>query len=160
MELKIIIILLAAAMVLAFLEIITPIFGLLALGAMICATAAVVIGFMYAAWLGWILLVVVLILTPVYLTLLVKLLPKTPLGKHLFLGKKPQNLPGEGTPEAAQFDQYVGREAIADSNLRPAGLVKIDGKRIPANAQQGIIKKGATVKIIRADSMNVVVEEV
>jgi len=143
--------LVVAAMVLAFLEILTPSFGLLAVGA-IC------MGFSYASWLGYTMVVSAVVLGPVYVTFLVRLLPKTPLGKRMFLSRAP-DATGHGTPQAGTYDEVIGRTGTAVTLLRPGGMVQIADKRLPAHAETGVIEKDTPIVVVGADSMNVIVRK-
>jgi len=154
----IIIALLVAGLVLLLLEILTPTFGILiALGA-ISLAAAVWLCFRISSALGLVMIVALVITVPVYLVALVKWLPMSPLGKKLFLRKAPK--PAVATPEAAEHEALVGRTGLAESLLRPTGAIRIEGHRVIATAETGIIQKGTKVKVIRAEGMNVVVRQV
>jgi membrane-bound serine protease (ClpP class) len=156
--LMIILLLLVAAMVLAFLEILTPSFGLLAVGAVGTLIGAIFMGFSYASWMGYLTLAASAVLGPVYVTFLVRLLPKTPLGKRMFLSKA-QDATGQGTPEADTYDKMIGKKGTAATLLRPGGMVQVDNKRLPAHAETGIIEKDTPVVVVGADSMNIIVRK-
>jgi len=150
--------LIIAAMVLAFLEILTPSFGLLAISAIGSLAAAIWVAFSHAPWLGWTVLVSSTVLAPAYMTLLVRFLPHTPIGKRMFLAKAPDGT-GQGTPDAEMFDKMIGRTGVAATLLRPGGMVLIGGDRLPARAETGMIEKDTPVKVVGADSMNVIVRK-
>ena len=46
--------------------------------------------------------------------------------------------------------QFIGSEGIADSQLRPGGFVKIDGRRMDAIAEGELIHPGARVRVVDA----------
>ena len=96
---------------------------------------------------------------PVFLYWAVKVIPNTRFGQRLALRRKPAD-PGEGTPEADDLARLVGVETTADTVLRPSGTVRVDGRRIVAQAESDFIEKGAKVKIIRAAGTHVIVREV
>ena len=150
--------LVVGAMVLAFLEILTPSFGLLAVGAIGTLIGAVYVGFSYASWLGYLMLVSAVVLGPAYVAFLVRMLPKTPLGKRLFLAKAP-DATGDGTPQAGTYNQMIGKTGTAATLLRPGGMVEVDAKRLPAQAETGMIEKGTPIVVVAADSMNVIVRK-
>ena len=154
--LMIVFLLLVAAMVLAFLEILTPSFGLLAVGAIGRLIGAIFMGFSYASWMGYLTLVAAVVLGPVYVTFLVRLLPKTPLGKRMFLSKAP-DATGQGTPESDTYDEMVGKKGTAVTLLRPGGMVQIETKRLPAHAETGMIEKDTPIVVVGAESMYVIV---
>jgi membrane-bound serine protease (ClpP class) len=156
--LMIILLLLIGAMVLAFLEILTPSFGLLAIGAVGTLIGAIFMGFSYATWTGYLTLAAAAVLGPVYVTFLVRLLPKTPLGKRMFLSKAP-DATGQGTPESDTYDQMVGKTGTAVTLLRPGGMVQVDNKRLPAHAETGMIEIDTPIIVVGADSMNIIVRK-
>ena len=156
--LMLVLLLLVAAMVLAFLEILTPSFGLLAVGAIGALIGAIFMGFSYASWLGYTMVVSSVVLGPVYVAFLVRMLPKTPLGKRLFLAKAP-DATGDGTPQAGTYDEMIGKTGTAVTLLRPGGMVQVDAKRLTAHAETGMIEKNTPIVVVGADSMNVIVRK-
>jgi len=156
--LPMVLLLLGAAMVLAFAEILTPSFGLLSLAAIAAIFGAIYMAFEYAAWLGFVLIPAVIVGAVCYLSFVVRILPKTPLGKRMFLSKAP-DATGQGTPDADTYDEMIGKTGTAVTLLRPGGMVRIDNKRIPAHAETGIIEKGTAIIVVGADSMNLIVRK-
>lgn len=155
-----IIILYLAAMVLILAEICTPTFGMLGVLAMGAIGWAVWLGYNEIDRLvGLGMLIASLIALPIYIITAVKILPKTRFGGRLFLRRKKAE-PGEGTPEADELTRLVGRTAAADTVLRPSGTIRIDDKRIVAQAESGIIQQGSQVKILRAAGNRVIVRQV
>ena len=150
--------LLGAAMVLAFMEIMLPSFGLLTAASVAALMGAVYMAFGYATWLGYVLLPVVIVGGICYLSFVVHILPKTPLGKRMFLSKV-SDATGQGTPEANAYDEMIGKTGTAVSLLRPGGMVRIGAKRLPAHAEIGMIEKDTPIVVVGADSMNVIVRK-
>ena len=148
--------LIVAAMVFFLLEILTPMFGLLA-GLGIAALAGA-IGAAYSVHyvFGLVMLVLTIVWVPAYLIFLVRVLPKTPLGKRMFL-QRARKATGEAAPESEKYESLIGAEGVAATLLRPSGAVKIDGQRIIAIAEQGVIHKGTPVRVIGASGTNVIV---
>ncbi|NIA22439.1 MAG: hypothetical protein GWP05_10850 [Anaerolineaceae bacterium] len=159
--LLIIALLIFAGLVLLALEMMTPMFGLfmaMGVGAFI---AAVTLTFIKVSpVLGVILIIAIVILVPLYMYLVARKLPNAPLSKKLFLSRRPEAQPGEGTPEAAEHAELVGKTGLAETTLRPSGAVRIEGRRVIASAESGLIEQGTTVKVIDASGMNVVVRAV
>jgi len=140
-------------------EICTPMFGLLALLAVVCAGGGVYLCYTIDGVVGIVATVVALVGLPAYAVAAVRILPRTALGRALFL-KRDAARRGEGTPEADELSRFVGKTTTAESVLRPSGTVRIDGKRIVAQAESGMIEKGQKVKVVRATGTNVVVRRV
>jgi len=153
-----ILLLLVAAMALGLLEILTPSFGLLAVGAVGALVAAVYMAFAYATWLGYLLLAATVVLGPMYVAFIVRLLPKTPLGKRLFLSRAP-DATGQAAPEGDTYHEMIGRTGTAATLLRPGGMVRIGAMRIPARAETSVIEKDTSIVVVGADSMNVIVRK-
>lgn len=148
-----------AGLLFLLLEILTPMFGVLVVLSVAAFGAAVWLCFTVSQMLGIGVLLALVFVIPAYLVLLVKLVPKSPLGKRLFLGRAPER-PGTAAPEATVHSSMVGKEGVAETPLRPAGAVRIDGRRTIATAESGMIEKGATVRVVRAAGTNVVVRKV
>ncbi len=154
----IIIALVVAGLVLFFLEICTPSFGILTAMALMSFIGAVWLTFGISGLAGMILLAGLLVVIPAYLVILVKLLPKSPIGKRMFLGNARQ-AGGEATPLADQYNSLIGKIAITETPLRPAGAIRIDGKRVDALAETGLIQAGLTVRIVKSTGMGVIVHQ-
>lgn len=148
--------LLIAALLLIAAEVCTPTFGVLAVAAAGCLAAMVYLCFTVSQTLGVVMIVVLLFAMPAYLWLVIRYLPDTALGRILQL-RAERRPAGEGTPEAAQQASVVGRTATAETTLRPSGTIRVDGRRYVATAESGFIEKGATVEVVKAIGMNVVV---
>ena len=158
-DLLIIAVLLLAALVLMLLEVLTPSFGILAVGAIGAMVTAVVMAFQINVLFGFVMVVAVLVGAPAYLVWLVKVLPNTSLGRRLFLRKAP-GATGAGTPEAETLKGLVGRTGRAETALRPSGAVRIGGRRFDGVAESGMIDKDETIKVIRAAGTDVIVRRV
>jgi membrane-bound serine protease (ClpP class) len=154
-----IVLLLLAGLVLVFFELLTPSFGLLAGLALAAFVGAVWLTFTLSALAGVVMIVTLLFGIPAYIVGLVRLLPQTAWGRKLFLSRVP-DLTAAGTPAAGEHVGMVGRTAVTETMLRPAGAIRLDGRRVIAMSESGIIEKGARVKVIAADGTNVIVRRV
>ncbi|MDY6913894.1 MAG: NfeD family protein [Planctomycetota bacterium] len=155
-----IIVLVLAALLLIAAEICTPMFGLLATAAIGCAAwAAYLIWTTFGGLVGIIAVVAMVVGLPIYAVWAVRKIPQTALGQLLTL-KRGQAAPGEGTPEANKLLAMVGTKTTAETTLRPSGTIRIDGRRVVAQAETGMIEKGDQVEVIRATGMGVVVRKV
>ena len=152
-------VLVLAGMLLIVAEICTPMFGLLGLVALGCVGWSVYLCYTINGVFGLVMTIAVVVGLPIYIVTAVKVLPKSPLGRRLHLGRN-QAQPGEGTPEASELAELVGRRCNTETTLRPSGMVRIDNKRIVAQAESGMIEKGVEVEVIRATGMGVVVRKV
>lgn len=75
------------------------------------------------------------------------LLPKTRFGKKMFLTSA---VTGTSQPPPAPAS-IVGRVAEALTTLSPSGYVRVDGKQYEAQSQDGLVPKGAVVKVVGID---------
>ena len=154
-----IILLVLAAMAFILAEILTPFFGLMATLALLAGAAAVYLCFGVSSAAGLAGLVLLAIGLPVYAVVLVKLLPRTPLGRRVLLTPESRP-PGEATPTAGRLAALVGKQGVAETVLRPAGMIRIDGRRIEAQAESQHIQAGARIRVVRAEGNFVVVRTV
>ncbi|KXU36631.1 hypothetical protein AXK11_03570 [Cephaloticoccus primus] len=81
-----------------------------------------------------------------------KLLPKTALGRSLFLKGSVT-----GTATAAPQDTLVGASGAALTVLAPSGYVLIDGRQHEAFSRSGFIAAGASIKVVAAESLRLIV---
>jgi membrane-bound serine protease (ClpP class) len=152
------IVLLVLAMLLAILlEILMPTFGLMALGALAAAVGALWLAFNFAPAAGWALLAAMLVGVPLYIYWLVRFLPKTRLGKRVFLPEEQNRSLGDGTPDVAELASLVGRRGVAETLLRPAGSVRVEGRRYDAVLEAGMAPKGTTVEVVGSSGTELVV---
>lgn len=82
-------------------------------------------------------------------------MPDTRIGKRFSL----QTSLHSRDPEAAP-DPLLGKQGVADTDLRPGGFARFDGKKTDVVAQQGYIEKGTRVEVIEVHGSRVVVQKV
>lgn len=158
-QVLILIVLLAVGLAMVALEILTPSFGLATLLALLALGWAVWIAFGISSVFGWVLLVSLVVAMPAYVGLMFKLLPKLGFSRRLFLGRgrEPE---GSGVPESARNAALVGKRGVAETLLRPSGMIRVDAQRVPALAEMGVIQPGEPVIVVRAGETEVVVRAV
>ena len=139
-------------------EVLTPSFGILTALALICFAVAVYFGFTISPVVGVGLIVGLVVAVPVYYFILFRYVAKTRFVRKLFLKPLPLAA-GEGTPAAQEYESYVGMTGTSETQLRPSGAVRIDGRRVTALAESGLIEKGKAVKVLRVDGMSLIVQE-
>ncbi|MHC4949279.1 MAG: NfeD family protein [Planctomycetota bacterium] len=152
--------LLAAAIVLLFVELLVPSGGLLA---MLCGAAAIgslVAFFMYDPMWGAIATAAYVILGPIALIFLFKLWLNSPLGRRMILGGETGEALESGDEAYAASEQarierladlqaLIGSDGVTETDLRPVGTVKIGGRRVDALAESGVI--AADTRVIVTD---------
>lgn len=139
-------------------EVLTPSFGILTAIALICFAIAVYFGFTISPVAGVGLIVGLVVAVPVYYFILFRYVAKTRFARKLFLKPSP-SAAGEGIPDAQEYASYVGMTGTSETQLRPSGAVRIDGRRVTALAESGLIEKGKAVKVLRVDGMSLIVQE-
>jgi membrane-bound ClpP family serine protease len=80
----------------------------------------------------------------------VRFLPHSPFAR-LFISNRVSADPKPGETG------LVGRVGMAETVLRPSGVVVIDGRRIDVSSDGPLIEKGETVKVVLVEGMRVVV---
>ncbi len=154
-----ILILLVGGMLLILAEICTPAFGVLAVAAIACFVVVIYQCFLVSPVLGFIGALALLIGLPVYTYYLMRIFPKTPMGKRLMLRAIKADT-GGAVPEAAEYEKLIGAEGVATSVLRPSGTVSINGRRMVATAESGFIEEQTPIRVTKSSAMNIVVRAI
>lgn len=112
-------------------------------------------------YLSWLTLVGVFIVLPVVLGFVIRLWPKTPMGKRFFLlaGKE------DGTTLASlstniEMEQLRGKFGRTLSPLRPSGVTDFDGRRVDTISEGMMVDAGQWVRCIDVQAGKVIVRPV
>ncbi len=89
----------------------------------------------------------------VYLELV--LLPKTGIGRKMFLTAE---VSGTSQPRPA-LPELVGKTGTTLTTLAPTGYVAIDGHSYEAQSQDGLLAKGAAVRVVAMDPFSLKVSK-
>jgi membrane-bound serine protease (ClpP class) len=92
----------------------------------------------------------------VSIVLWMQLVPRTRLGKNLTLSTDTAGYKSS----TSSMRELVGKEGVALTPLGPAGLARIDGKRIDVVAEGKWIDTGARVRVVHVTGSHVAVREV
>lgn len=84
-----------------------------------------------------------------------RILPRTSIGRRMFLDKAIDGT--SQAPVARNAAQVVGHEAVAVTALGPTGLVEVDGRRYEARCDSGFAEAGARLKVVRVETFQLVV---
>ena len=150
--------LIAVGVLLLIVEAFVPSGGIIAMVSGVAAVAGVVLLFRVSVSWGFIGLLLVMVLGPTSFFFALNMLPQTPMGRAL-LGAPTEE--EEMARELAQDEAeaaraaLVGREAVAVTDLRPVGEIKIDGERHEAAAQAGLIEAGSRVVVVKVTSSRI-----
>lgn len=155
--------LLAAALLLLVVEVFVPSGGVIGILSLVSAIAGVVM-FWRVSWVwGATSMMLVLVLAPVCFNFALRMMPYTPMGRHLFLtdsaeesARQAERLEEERQAEAA----LVGAVGVASTDLRPIGVADIEGTRVEVLAVGGPIDAGARVRVVDVQGNQVRVRRV
>ncbi len=151
-------ILAAGAMVILLLEFLIPSGGLLGLLCGLFGIGSIVAFFQYDTQFGVAAVIGYAILTPIVLVFGFKLWINSPLARRMVLGGDveghsdgPPNTPGTSgharTQRLSELQQLIGVEGVTITALRPVGVVKINGRRVDAMAESGILEANTPVVV-------------
>ncbi len=153
----------ALALVFFALEIFLPSGGVLATICGACVFGSICSFFLYDSSAGGFSLIAYLIAAPFAVVYGIKLWARTSIGRNLILGSTESvKTTGMDEQEAAiesaklrqiRFDELqvmVGRKGTVITTLRPVGIVKIEGHRIDALAESGVIDEGVEIEVVEA----------
>jgi membrane-bound ClpP family serine protease len=147
--------LLGVALLLVVIEVFVPSGGLITLGAAGAAIAGIVILFRYDVTWGLMGILAVMVLGPAMFGFALRVWPSTPLGRSMLGEKSPEEREIERMAAQRERDRMsalVGAEGITMTDLRPVGVVNIDGERVDALAETGYIPAGVKVRVTVIES--------
>lgn len=151
-------ILMGVSLVLLFLELFIPSGGLISILAAVAAIGSVVAFYKYDSTWGMVATGAYIVLGPIVAVFGFRWWINSPLGRRMILGG---NEPGvadldDDSPMSeaharqerlAQLRQLIGAQGVTVTSLRPVGIVKINGQRIDALAESGVIDAGQPVTV-------------
>ena len=147
----------SVALVLFLVEFAVPSGGLIALLSGTAAIGSIVAFFMYSSAWGAAALGCYVVGTPILLVFVFKLWLNSPLSNRMVLGgNKDLKESGEESyyesekvraERLSQMQGLVGAKGKTITSLRPIGVVKIDGQRIDAMAESGVIEADIEVVV-------------
>ena len=135
-----------------------PGFGVPGIAGIAALAAGIIIASPTAAQ-GVMSLVIALIAAAVLIGISIKFLPTRKRWKKLVLGDSLTTEEGYTAPPA-ELKEFLGKEGVALSPLRPSGTVKIGDARVDVVTQGGFITSGTKVKVVRVEGTRVIVEKI
>lgn len=151
---SLILLLFGVGVVFLFFEVFMPGMVLGVLGAVAMLAGCVAAFVRYGAGGGLLALLTGLILLGITLYVEFALLPKTRLGKKLFLHASSGST---SQSPLAQAGEVVGQTCEALTTLAPSGYVDLAGKRYEAFSQSGFVEKGARLRVAGLDNFRLIV---
>lgn len=157
MSLLIPILLLGLGIALIVAEVLIPSMGILSLMAAASLIGSVATAFTIDSATGIQFLVAVAVLGPLALLLGMKLFPRSPVGRRMMLG-------GLSFDSKAATDdrdiEMAGRRGVVEAPLRPAGIARIEGRRVDVVSRGEVLDRGTPVEVIEVQGNRVVVRAV
>jgi len=142
--------LLAVGVLLVIVEVFIPSAGVIAFTAAACSLAGIVALFKYDTTWGFIGILSVMVLGPTAFGFAMKVWPSTPMGRRMMGAKSPEELETDrlaAEEERKRWLSLLGAEGVALTDLRPVGVVRIDGRRYDALAETTMITKGQKIRV-------------
>ena len=151
------ILLLAQALGLIVAEVFFPSFGVLAVLATAAVVGALVMAFRESSQTGFTFLLVTAVLVPAVIVSAFKVFPKSPFGRRMVAG----GLSFESTAALDQRDLALkGMDGTIEADCRPAGMARIDGRRVDVVTRGEWIEQGQRVRVVEVQGNRVVVARV
>lgn len=101
---------------------------------------------------------IAIIITTLITLLLIKYGRRSPIFDKIILNTQQKD--EEGYLSVNTKDEYLGKEGIAVTELRPAGIIDIDGVRLDALSNGDFIKKNTKVKVIKVEGSKIIVRRI
>jgi membrane-bound serine protease (ClpP class) len=151
------ILLLGLGLALIIAEVLFPSFGVLGGLATLSIIGGIVSAFSDSNAMGMNFLIATAVLIPAVIMLGFKLLPHSPVAKHLVVG-------GFSFEDGAGIDRrdvgLEGLEGVVESSLRPAGTARIDGRRVDVVTRGEMLDVGTEVRVMEVRGNRVVVARI
>jgi membrane-bound ClpP family serine protease len=141
-------------------EIFLPTGGILLVLATGALVAGIAMSFYGDTTQGLITLTAVFVLIPVLGPILLHAMPRTRVGKKLFLEASEEDASVAAMPVILELEQLRGRYGKTVSSLRPAGITAFDGRRVDTMSEGDMIEPGQWVRCIDVRAGRVIVRQV
>lgn len=157
----IVIAVLLAALGIAFIaaEVFIPSFGVLTILAILSFVGGIIVAFGESYTIGMVFTISVLVVAPLVGLLLLKVFPKTSIGKSLILSssKKEERPAYDGEED---YDHLLGKRGLTKTALRPSGVAIIANRRLDVVTTGVIIDPDTEVEVVEVEGNRVVVAPV
>jgi membrane-bound ClpP family serine protease len=138
------------------LELFLPSGGMLGLVAVLCLLSGIVAAILNTGVIGGVLyLLACAILVPIMISLMLKVWPRTPIGKRILI--QPPTLDQLLPNRQQQLNLMVGKTGLSISSMLPSGAIRIDGRLFDAVSDGMTIEKETFVKIVAVRGNHLVV---
>ena len=152
-------ILLGVGLVMLFIELFTPGFGVAGITGALCLGAAVVLQYANGnSVVATILLAILLLIIILAILWFVRSFDSGKLSKSFLVLNDKIEAPSSASVADAKAS-LVGRAGVTLTALRPAGIAEIDGSRVDVMTAGAFLEKGETVTVVSAEGMHVLVKK-
>jgi membrane-bound serine protease (ClpP class) len=145
------------AVVFIYVELFLPggVFGAFGLVAFI---ASISLAFKFYGVTGFWIAVAEIVAAVVIVMIGLKRFPQSRAGKVLILGRSLEKKLGfSGTDD---FGKYIGKQGVSLTELRPAGIARIDKMRLDVVTEGTFIDKGKILQVVEVEGNRIVVREI
>lgn len=149
--------LIVTGFVLMLAELLLPHGGVLAVVAVACIIVGVGFAFLFDAMAGLLTLLGVFVALPVFTATMAHYCPNTAVGRRFLLpGTSPEDTVA-AQPHLQDLENLKGRYGRTLSDLRPAGVVDFDGRRVDTLTEGMMVEAGQWVRCVDVRAGKVVV---
>lgn len=155
--------LLAAATLIFAIELFVPSGGIISIVGLVVLAASIVCFWRVDVWWGMASLLAVIVLGPLAISFAFKIWPHTPVGQKLMLAgdeERAAEMREERQKQEAIRQTLIGVEGEAMTDMHPIGSVSIEGERLEALAEGGMIPRGARVRVTHVEGNRIRVRRV
>jgi membrane-bound ClpP family serine protease len=155
--------LLAASLFLVIIEVFVPSGGLIAMMAAGAAIAGIVCLFRVSAGWGLTGLLTLVLLGPLAIGFALKVWPSTPMGRAMLGQPTPEEEEARRRAEQEKreaLQALVGAQGTVLTDLRPVGMIEIEGRRYEALSEGSLLRAGSRVRVTVVDGTQIKVRPV
>ena len=149
-----IILLFGLGLALVVAEVFIPSMGVLGMLAGLSLMTSIGMAFYEDPGTGTLLLVITAVTVPIILTFGIKLFPRTPLGRKITARGFSFE---DGRAVDRRDEGLAGARGIVEAQLRPAGIARIDGRRVDVVSRGESIDAGTEVVVVEVSGNRVIV---
>ena len=149
-----IILLFGLGLALVVAEVFIPSMGVLGMAAGLSLMTSIGMAFYEDPGTGTLLLVITAVTVPIILTFGIKLFPRTPLGRKITARGFSFE---DGRAVDRRDEGLAGARGVVEALLRPAGIARIDGRRVDVVSRGESIDAGTEVVVVEVSGNRVIV---
>ncbi|MFT4538411.1 MAG: membrane-bound serine protease (ClpP class) [Planctomycetota bacterium] len=152
-----IILLLGLGLILILAEVLIPSMGMIGIAATICILGAIAWAFTLSMDAGLNVLMLAGVMTPAMMVVALKILPMSPLTRKLTARGFSFE---DGSAVDGRDKELLGHEGVVEAKLRPAGIARIDDRRVDVVSRSEMIEEGTRVRVVEVLGNRVVVQRI